>query len=143
MGNLEKIWLKRAKLGVMDEVLKAEMEAGVGLVKNLEKNIFRQITLIEKEVWEVLMKSLRGNLPPQTRRANLMLSGISLADSRQKVLVIGECEIQIFGETKPCYRMDEAMDGLEKNMYPDWKGGAFGKALTSGTIFQKDEVYWK
>ena len=44
MGNLEKIWLKRAKLGVMDEVLKAEMEAGVGLVKNLEKNIFRQIT---------------------------------------------------------------------------------------------------
>ena len=55
MGNLEKIWLKRAKLGVMDEVLKAEMEAGVGLVKNLEKNIFRK-TLIEKE--EVLMKSL-------------------------------------------------------------------------------------
>ena len=101
MGNLEKIWLKRAKLGVMDEVLKAEMEAGVGLVKNLEKNIFRQITLIEKEVWEVLMKSLRGNLPPQTRRANLMLSGISLADSRQKVLVIGECEIQIFGEKNP------------------------------------------
>ena len=50
MGNLEKIWLKRAKLGVMDEVLKAEMEAGVGLVKNLEKNIFRQITLIEKSL---------------------------------------------------------------------------------------------
>ena len=37
--------------------------------------------------------------------------------SNQKVLVIGECEIQIFGETKPCYRMDEAMDGLEKQDY--------------------------
>ena len=33
MGNLEKIWLKRAKLGVMDEVPKTEMETGVGLVK--------------------------------------------------------------------------------------------------------------
>ena len=143
MGNLEKIWLKRAKLGVMDEVPKTEMETGVGLVKNLEKNIFRQITLIEKEVWDSLMEFLKGNLPPQTRRANLMVSGISLADSRQKVLVIGECKIQIFGETKPCYRMDEAMEGLEKSMYPDWKGGAFGKALTNGTIFQGDLVYWE
>ena len=116
MGNLEKIWLKRAKLGVMDEVPKTEMETGVGLVKNLEKNIFRQITLIEKEVWDSLMEFLKGNLPPQTRRANLMVSGISLADSRQKVLVIGECKIQIFGET--CYRMDEAWRVWKKVCIP-------------------------
>ncbi len=143
MGKLEKIWLKRAKLGVMDEVPKAELKAKVGLVDNLEKNIFRQITIMEKEIWDSLMESLGGELVPQTRRANLMVSGISLVHSRKKILVIGKCEIQIFGETKPCERMDEAMDGLQNLMRPNWKGGAFGKALSGGIISQGDEVYWK
>ena len=115
--------MQRAKLGVMDEVLKAEMEAGVGLVKNLEKNIFRQITLIEKEVWDSLMEFLKGNLLPQTRRANLMVSGVSLADSRQKVLVIGQCKIQIFGEQSLVIEWTRLWRG--------WKKLDFGKALTS------------
>ena len=143
MGKLEKIWLKRAKLAPMDEVKQAEIIANIGLVGNVEQKIIRQITIIEKEIWLDIMEKLQGQLPPKTRRANLMVSGIKLAYSRGKILQIGDCEIEIFGELKPCERMEKALIGLESAMYGEWKGGAFGKALNSGVINENDKVYLK
>lgn len=143
MSKLEKIWLKRGKLAPMDEVYKVKMKSGSGLVGNLEQNTFRQITIIEKEVWNDLMLKFKSTLPPTIRRANLMVSRISLENSRKKILLIGNCEIEIFGQTKPCELMDKSIDGLQQAMYGNWKGGAFGKALTDGFITQGDFVRWK
>lgn len=142
MGKLEKIYLKRGKLGPMDEALQAEIQSGKGIVGNLEQNIFRQITIMEKEVWEALMNDFQVDLSLKTRRANLIISGLNLENSKKKILVIGNCEIGIFGETKPCARMDQAEQGLQKAMI-QWKGGAFGKALTDGNINIGDKVYFK
>jgi MOSC domain-containing protein YiiM len=141
-GRLEKIWIKRMKRGPMDAVEQARIIAGRGLVGNANQGGRRQITLIEAEIWEKLMNELCAELSPSIRRANLMLHDFALAGSRGRILQVGECRIRIFGETKPCEQMEEALKGLKGAMYDDWRGGAFGEALNDGEIRRGDEVVW-
>ena len=78
-GRLEAIWLKRVKRGPMDPVPSAELRAGHGLVGNANVGGRRQVTIIEREVWQRLMRETGGALDPSARRANLMVSGVPLA----------------------------------------------------------------
>jgi MOSC domain-containing protein YiiM len=141
-GKLSKIWIKRMKRGSMDSVGSAELVAGRGLVGNANQGGRRQVTLIEEEIWEKLMEKFESKLPPSTRRANLMISGLELANSRGRILRIGDCRIRVYGETKPCEQMEEALPGLKDAMFDDWKGGAFGEVLDNGQINIGDEVWW-
>jgi MOSC domain-containing protein YiiM len=142
-GRLQAIWIKRMKLGPMDPADSATLVAGKGIVNNANQGGKRQVTIIEQEVWEGLMDQLGASNLPSTRRANLMTSGIRLADSRGRILRIGACRIRIYGETRPCERMDEALEGLRDAMRPNWGGGAYGEILDDGQIHLGDEVYWE
>jgi MOSC domain-containing protein YiiM len=141
-GQLEAIWIKRMKRGPMDPVERAELVAGRGIRGNANQGGPRQVTIIEQEVWEELMRKLDGSLSPSARRANLMIQGVKLAESRGKILRIGACRIHIFGETRPCERMEEAMTGLREAIRPDWGGGAYGEVLDDGRIEIGDRVSW-
>jgi MOSC domain-containing protein YiiM len=143
MGYLLAIWLKRMRRGPMDSVQRATLKAQRGLVGNADQGGRRQVTLLEQEVWQALMAHLGATLSPTTRRANLLLSGIRLADTRQRVLQIGACRLRILGATKPCERMEEAWPGLRAAMYPGWQGGAFGDVLDDGEIAVGDAVWWQ
>lgn len=143
MGKLEAIWIKRNKRGPMDPADTATCVANKGLAGNANQGGRRQVTIIEEEVWQAHMDALNGELPPQTRRANLMVSDHPLMDSRGRILKVGNCRIQIKGETKPCERMDEALQGLRERMFPDWGGGAFGIVLDDGEIRIGDTVAWE
>jgi MOSC domain-containing protein YiiM len=142
-GRLEGIWLKRAHRGPMDAVQRATVVEGQGLEGSVGRSRRRQVTLIEREVWERLMDEIGADASPAGRRANLMLSGISLANTRGRTLRIGSVRIAIGGETTPCERMDEVVPGLRTLMIPDWGGGAFGQVLSGGIVSVGDVVEWE
>jgi len=142
-GLLEAIWIKRARRGPMDPVSTATLVAGRGLAGNADQERRRQVTLIEREKWEDLMRQMDAAVPPSARRANLMVSGIHLAESRERVLRIGAVRFRVGGETRPCERMDEALPGLREAMKPGWAGGVFAEVLDDGVIAVGDDVEWE
>lgn len=126
----------------MDPVDRANLVTARGIVGNANQGGRRQVTIIEEEVWRLLMSQIGGDIAPSSRRANLMVRGIELKNSRGRVLSVGAVQIRIFNETKPCERMDEALPGLKDLMYPEWRGGAFGEVVNDGEICIGDRVTW-
>lgn len=141
-STLVAIWVKRMKLGPMDPVPSAQLVAGSGIVGNANRGGRRQVTIIEEEVWAEMMKELNADLPPSTRRANLMVRNFPLRESRGRTMIVGSCHVRILGETRPCERMDEALPGLRQAMSLPWRGGAFGEVLDDRDIRVGDELAW-
>jgi MOSC domain-containing protein YiiM len=143
-GRLDAIFVKRAHRGPMDPVDEAHLEEGRGLVGNVDRSRRRQVTLLEREVWDRLMAELVGDVDPSARRANLLISGITLAHTRGRILRIGDTRLVIEGETTPCERMDEALPGLQTAMRNNnWSGGAFAQVLTGGSVRIGDRIEWE
>jgi MOSC domain-containing protein YiiM len=140
MGHLEQIWIKRVRRGPMDPVAQAHLDLGQGLAGNANRGGKRQVTILEREVWEQHMARVGGHLDPATRRANLLVSGCALRESRGRALRVGDARIRIWGETRPCEQMEEALPGLRAAMSEAWGGGAFGEVIVGGPIRVGDEV---
>jgi MOSC domain-containing protein YiiM len=142
-GTLQAIWIKRIKGGEMDAVSSATLVPGLGIVGNADQGGERQVTVIEEEVWEDLMKQVGASLPPSERRANLMVSGVRLHNTEGRVLRIGACRIRVGGEATPSGRMDDAAAGLRELMSEQWRGGAYGEVVEGGEISIGDPVHWE
>ena len=142
-GRVDGMWLKRSHRGPMDAVREIRVSPDDGIVGGVDRSRRRQITLIEREVWERLMHDLGGNADPSARRANLMVSGIRLPHTRGRVLRVGEARLAIGGELTPCERMDEVLPGLRAAMLPDWGGGAFAQVLGDAMIRVGDTAEWE
>jgi MOSC domain-containing protein YiiM len=142
IGSLQAIWIKRMRNGPMDPVPSALVRAGRGIVGNVDQGGRRQVTLLAEEAWDALMRDLGGSLPASARRANLLVRGLDLRDSRGRIVRIGACRVRVFGETKPCARMDQARPGLKDALWGEWQGGAFGEVLDDGSIVVGDAVEW-
>ena len=142
-GRLEAIWLKTSRNGAMDPVDEIIAVKGHGLEGNANFDRSRHITLIEKEVFDNLKNELSENVDPSMRRANFLLSGIRLKDSKNRILIVGDLRIQIQGETKPCMVMDQSFPGLKDALIPNWMGGAHGSVLNGATVRVGDYVSWE
>ena len=127
----------------MDPVDRATALQGSGLNGSANRSRFRQVTIIEQELWDTMMRELGANVSPSTRRSDLMVSGISLANSRGRVLRVGAVLLLIGGETRPCERMEEALPGLQMAMRPDWRGGVFAQVMNDGQLAVGDPVAWE
>ena len=141
-GRVEAIWVKRVTRGPMTEVETASLVAGQGIDGNANQGGRRQVTLISKEAWARAEAELGTQVEPASRRANVLLSGIDLEDTRDRVIRVGDCRIHIRGETRPCTLMDDAHPGLRDALDPEWRGGAFGVVLDDGRISVGDTVAW-
>lgn len=126
----------------MDATTAAELVAGRGLKGDATQGGRRQVTILSLDRWRDATAGLPGPPDPSVRRANLLIEGVDLTNSRGRTLRIGEAEIRIFGETRPCHQMDEACPGLRAALDPPWTGGAFGEVMRGGTIATGSDVSW-
>lgn len=141
-GRLEHIWRKRARRGPMDRLEDARLLEGEGLEGNADLGGRRQVTVIERKAWERAVAELGERVDPSARRANLMVSGVELAGSRGRRLAVGGALLLVRGETTPCHRMDEAAEGLQEALRPEWRGGVYAEVLRGGDIRVGDRVAW-
>lgn len=142
MGEIAAIWRKRFKRGPMDPLDEAQLVAGKGLAGNANQGGKRQLTIIDEAAWSDAARELGIDVPPQTRRANVMLRGLDLEQTRGKLLRLGECIVRVYGETRPCNQMEEAQRGLQDALDPHWRGGVFCEVLQGGTIRVGDRAEW-
>jgi MOSC domain-containing protein YiiM len=126
----------------MDPVDTAMLEPGAGIRGNANRGGRRQVTIISAERWEAICAGLAADIPPSTRRANLMVSGLDLENTRGRILRLGRVRLRINGETRPCWQMEEAHAGLQAAMDPHWGGGVFTEVLEGGEIRTGDPVEW-
>lgn len=140
MGQLEQIWIKRARRGEMEPVDRVTLTAGRGIDGNVDLGGRRQVTIVGREGWERATGSLGADVDPAARRANLLVSGVDLKESAERILSIGSARILINGETRPCGRMDDAHEGLMDALDADWLAGAYGAVLDGGEIAVGDPV---
>jgi MOSC domain-containing protein YiiM len=134
MGKLEAIWVKRFRKGPMDAKEAAALRAGRGIEANADQGGKRQVTVISREAFAGVSAELGAEIDPAWRRANFMVSGIDLRDSRGRVLDIGGVRVRLVGETRPCEQMDQAFQGLREALRSEWRGGAFGEVLDDGEV---------
>jgi MOSC domain-containing protein YiiM len=142
VGRLEQIWIKRAHRGPMDAAPAGMLEIGKGLVGSANYGGRRQVTIISAERWAELEALLDASINQSARRANLLVSGIDLVETRDRILRVGACRLLIGGETRPCERMEEAFPGLQEAMRSRWGGGAWALVEQGGEIQVGDEVAW-
>ncbi|MDX1577665.1 MAG: MOSC domain-containing protein [Gemmatimonadota bacterium] len=142
-ARLEAIWLKGGRREAMRPVSGARMVKDVGLEGNADRGGYRQVTLLDADAWERATSELGVVVDPIERRANLLVRGLDLAESADRVVRVGASRIRIRGETRPCERMDEAAPGLREALDPDWRAGAYGMVIEGGPVTVGDPVAWE
>jgi MOSC domain-containing protein YiiM len=142
MARIERIWIKRGRGAPMDPADTATLIVGEGMLHNANQGGKRQVTIISAERWAVAQRELGAEVDPVSRRANMLVSGLDLVDSRGKTLCIGDCRIEIHGETRPCELMDKMYQGLQAALDADWGGGCYGTVEAGGDIGVGDEIAW-
>jgi MOSC domain-containing protein YiiM len=127
----------------MEKVDAAQVSRGRGLSGDSKGVKFpkRQITILQRELWETALFTL-GNPPLEwtARRANLLVENIHLPRGIGSRLRVGPAELEVTAQTTPCARMDELWPGLRRALAPDWRGGITCKVVQDGHIALGDQV---
>jgi MOSC domain-containing protein YiiM len=127
----------------MTSVTEATLVEGQGVAGSVDRSRRRQVTLLESEAWAACMTELGVDKDPAFRRANILVAGVQLRETRGRFLVVGGTRLAIGGELTPCERMDEVTPGLQSALRPDWRGGVFAQVLAGGVIHIGDSVEWE
>jgi MOSC domain-containing protein YiiM len=132
--------VKTAKRGPMRELDRADVTVEDGIIGGPKPSANRGMTLLALDKWNDALREAGADLHWHARRANVLLDGVDLPSLIGRRIRLGEVELLIGGETKPCPRMDEAHPGLQEVMRPDCRGGVYGRILTPGKIKAGDPL---
>jgi MOSC domain-containing protein YiiM len=100
----------------------------------------RQVTVLSVDQWNEACEELGQQLQWTTRRANLLVEGLSFSDCQDAALQIGSVTLQVTAETEPCQLMDDQCEGLLQVLKPDWRGGVCCRVIAGGVIAKGDVV---
>ena len=141
MAELLGIARKAASRGPMEEIPSVAIAVESGVDGDFRGRVQkRQVTVLSKDAWNAACAQLGSEIPWTTRRANLLVDGVSLENTDGMVLRVGEVELRITCETGPCHRMEEQYAGLRAAMTPDWRGGVGCTVIVAGTVRLGDKV---
>lgn len=141
MGKLLGIAVKKASREPMIIVEKAHVTINDGIENDYKGSIKkRQITVLAREAWDEACADIKMILPWTSRRANLFIEGVSLFDTKDTFLRIGDVVLKINGKTTPCWRMDEIAHGLMDSLESFWRCGVKCSVVKGGKISIGDDV---
>lgn len=143
MGKLLGIAYRDGSRQPMREIdaTKISLTAGVASDSRGRKHGPRQVTVLCAEKWRAACDELGAELSWTTRRANLLVNGLSIGpECVGRTLRVGTALLRITIETDPCSRMDEQYKGLKRALMPDWRGGACCEVVQDGDIGVGDTV---
>lgn len=139
-GRIAAIAVRTEKLGPMREIQRANAALGGGIDGDIEVKPHRGVTLISREQWDETMRELGADLPWHTRRANVLVEGLTLSGLVGLTVRLGSVELHIHGETKPCGLMDALYDGLQAALEPDMRAGVHGQVIYAGSFAVGDSI---
>jgi MOSC domain-containing protein YiiM len=148
MARVEGIFITGAASEPMTPLESARAEAGKGLKGDRyylgtgfysDGNDGRQITLIEQESLDALLRNHGVTLAPVECRRNLVTSGVRLNDLVGKRFRVGEIECEGIRLCPPCNHLEElTRPGMLRGLA--YSGGLRAHVLTDGTISVGDEI---
>ena len=132
-GRITWIGLRPARRSAMQAVDRAQAALS-GLAGDHARAGRRAVTLIQAEHLPVIA-ALAGlsEVPPETLRRNLVVSGLNLSATRGRVLAIGAARLRVTGPCAPCSRMEHALGPGGYNAMRG-HGGWCAEILASGDI---------
>lgn len=138
-GSVTGLALKPAHYAPLNEVDEMAITLD-GIEGNAFATSVRRVTLLFREQWEEVQRELGAPLPWPLRRANVLVSGLRPQQLLKRRVRLGEVELRIHGETKPCGRMDDAHPGLKRALKSDCRGGVYASVLRGGRVRKGDTV---
>lgn len=100
----------------------------------------RHVTLLQAEHLAVIAScSAREVVKPEDLRRNLIVSGINLLALKNKVITVGDVQLEVTGLCHPCSRMEETLGAGGYNAMRG-HGGVTARVLTDGAIRIGDVV---
>lgn len=100
----------------------------------------RNVTIIFREDWEAACRDLGRDVAWVTRRANLLVEGLTGFKQVGARLRIGSVVLEVTEENPPCRVMDILAEGLRRALEPDWRAGVACRVLQDGEIELGDTV---
>lgn len=140
VGTVQSIALRTAVRGPMKEVDSARASVNGGLEGDIAVSPKRGITFLATGQWDEVSRTLNAELPWHTRRANVLVDAAGLGHLIGSTLRVGEVEIEILAETKPCELMDALHQGLKAALTPECRGGVHGRVIKAGRLQVGDAV---
>lgn len=128
------LWLRATPGAAPQAQEQLELEAGRGVIGDHTFGRKRHLTLIFQDEWAQACAALGREVDPAGRRANVLLSGRGSLDLIGCRVRIGEVELRIEGETRPCATMERAAVGLMAALEPAGRAGVWGRALKGGRL---------
>lgn len=140
IGSVLGIAVRPQKNTPMQELDSVDVRTGQGLVGDLPSVPDRGITLLSSKQWTTICREIATELPWHTRRANILVDAGALGDLIGKRIRIGDIEVDVKLEVKPCGLMDKLHQGLRERLVPDFRGGVGGQILNDGKIRKGDPI---
>ena len=100
----------------------------------------RQVSLLDVTAWQTACTEIGVELDWTARRSNILVSNPSLKELVGIQIRIGSALVEIIGEVVPCHVMDSAHEGLKRALKPEWRGGVYGRIITTGQVSVGDNI---